>query len=210
MKQWLKKHGISLSLILILFCISVSTQRKLNAEKKDTIKLELQIANYKLKDGTQVSSSVVKQITAKEIKEVVKKATSKVKLLAKEFHEVEEISTNHQVIKIDTIRVVFIDTISKIKIGEKSGIGYSFNYRVSPEDLSIYNLKIPDTITRISGVKRKWFLGRETHVVDVMHSNPNIIAQGSSTFELKPVKHWYTSNLFFFGVGVISAGYLLK
>ena len=210
MKQWIKRHWISLVIIFSLFYMSVSTQRNLNLEKRKNIDLEMSIESYKLKDGTQVSSTIIKEVTAKEIKEVIKKSSKQTKLLSKQFKEVKELSASHQVAQIDTIKVTFTDTITKIKQGEKIGIGYSFSYRVTPEDLSIYNLKIPDTITRISGVKRKWFLGRETHTIDVIHSNPNIITYGSNSFELKPKKPWYKTNLFFFSVGVISAGYILK
>jgi hypothetical protein len=210
MKQWIKTHWLSLAIIFSLFYISVSTQRNLNVEKRKNIDLEMSVQNYKLKDGTLVSTTIVKEVTEKEIKEVIKKSSKQTKLLSKKFKEVKELSASHQVAEIDTIKVIFTDTISKIKEGEKIGIGYSFNYRVSPEDLSIYNLKIPDTITRISGVKTKWFLGRETHTIDVIHSNPNIITYGSNSFELKPKKPWYKTNLFFYSVGVITAGYILK
>lgn len=210
MKQWLKTHIFSISIILIMFSIAVSSQRELNAEKRYNSSLKTEIYNYKLKDGTLVSSSTVKTVSEKEIKEVIKKSSPKVKLLARQFHKVKEINSSHQVVAIDTIKVPFTDTISKTKIGEKSGIGYSFNYKVTPQDLSIYNLKIPDSITRIKGVKRKWFLGKETYVIDEIHSNPNIVIEGSNTFEIQTEKHWYTSKLFLFSAGFITAAYILK
>ena len=210
MKQWLKTHILSISIFLIMLSIVVSSQKELNAEKRYRTSLETEIANYKLKDGTLVASSVVKTVSSKEIREAVKKSSPRVKLLAKQFHKINELSTSHQVVEIDTIKASFTDTISKIKTGEKIGIGYSFNYKVTPKDLSIYNLKVPDSITRIKGIKRRWFLGRETYVVDEIHSNPNIVVQGSSTFEVQAEKHWYTSKLFLFSAGFITAAYILK
>jgi uncharacterized protein YxjI len=214
MKQWISIHWVSLLIILLLVFTNINFKVHENKAKLDLIELQGNFKNYKLKDGTLVASSEVKKLEANRLKKLIKTSPTKTKLLAKNFQRVEAYSVEESIAKYDSIQVTHTDTLSKIgpfiQEGFKKGIGYSFNYKNTEKSLLLTDLTMYDTVTRIKGVKRRWFLGRETYTVDEIHSNPHIVVTGGKNFEIKPTKHWYTSNTMIFVVGFATGVYIFK
>ena len=62
---------------------------------------------------------------------------------------------------------------------------------------------IPDSVTIVTGYKRKWFLGSKTLVVDIKHDNPFVNPEYIQQIEVKEKKKWYQTDLFKVGIGLI-------
>lgn len=212
--NWFRTHIISMVIICLLIAITANNQNK-RQQTEDTIKdLTTKVTHYQQRDGVMVASAASAKLEADRMKGIVKESSRQVKVLAEAFHIVKGLSVTNTVTKFDTIQVIYKDSLEKFKPflieGEKVDKNYSFNYKSTEKGFAISNLMIPDTVVRISGVKRKWFLGKETYTVDETHSNPHIVTEGAQHFEVTPKKHWYNSKILYFGLGVVAGSYLAK
>lgn len=219
MKEWLKRNYQSIIYIILLTLMYFHFESQ-KESYKDSIKvLKTEIRNYKLKDGTLVASAEINQLEVKRLKEVIKNSSPKTKLLANKFHKIKSISSSSQSVKIDTIKVEFKneskDSVHKIQPfkfeGEKIDKFYSFKYKVTDKNLSLYNLSLTnDTVTRITGIKRSWLFGKETYTIDEIHSNPYFVTQGMQSFEIKTKTPWYNSKVVWFLAGGATIYYITK
>jgi len=126
--------------------------------------------------------------------------------IVKKFHEIKTITKVEQKIKIDTIKVVFKDTVQFIfeRSGELKKEYYTLGYKVDNKALEITKLDIvPDTLKIVDGSKRKWFWGMETNAVDVSHTNKLFYNSDVQHVEVKKDKRFYDTTLFKVGAGFI-------
>lgn len=213
-KDWFRIHGISVVIIILLLALNTNSRINESKVKVDLTELSQEFDNYKLKDGTLVASSGVAKVEVSRLKETIKKSSTSTKLLAKKFHKINSLGVTNTSVVIDTVKVAYNDTIRGTKPFVQEGsfkdIGYSFNYRSTEKGFTLSDVVMKDTVTRVTGVKRKWLLGRETYTIDEIHSNPHIVVTGAQNFEVKPTYHWYTSKPFIFVVGVAAGTYLAK
>lgn len=154
--------------------------------------LNSQISTYKLKNGQLVSSQKMSILTEKQLKEQI--AINKE--LIKKFSQIKTVTKTVSITKIDSIDVPFevqvpcvFNRSDSIKTKE-----YGFSYSVNQNGLKIKNLIIPDSLSIVTGTKRKWFLGKETQTIDITHSNPNIQESAIQHYEIQEPKKWYQTN----------------
>lgn len=203
-KNWIIRNWIFLLIVLSLIVSNTYLSKKVEKERENIEILTKKVEFYTLKDGTKVAS--VKKIEASKakIKEIVKKSDKKTQILAKKFDKIDKISKTEQVVLIDSIKIPLNDTISSVKMGEKIDPNFSFSYKITNKSLEITNFMLKDTLTKIGGTKKSWFLGKETSTVDEIHSNKYIVTENSTEIALKQNKKWYESKLIWFAAGAIT------
>lgn len=203
-KNWIIRNWIFLLIVLSLIVSNTYLSKKVEKERENIEILTKKVEFYTLKDGTKVAS--VKKIEASKakIKEIVKKSDKKTQILAKKFDKIDKISKTEQVVLIDSIKIPLNDTISSVKMGEKIDPNFSFSYKITNKSLEITNFMLKDTLTKIGGIKKSWFLGKETSIVDEIHSNKYVNTSNSTEIVLKKPKKWYESKLLWFAAGAIT------
>lgn len=133
--------------------------------------------------------------------------------IVKKFHDIKNITKVVQNVRVDTVKIVFKDSIPCIfeRTGDVKQKEYSFDYKIDNNSANVINFKVtPDTLTIVDGSKRKWFLGKETNAVDVSHSNKYFYNSDVQHVEVKKRKQFYDTRLFNVSVGVIGGIFLVK
>ena len=64
-------------------------------------------------------------------------------------------------------------------------------YTVTPDSLTIAPLSVFTETAVITGYKRKWFLGKESLVTEVTHTNPYITTPKINSAEVILPSQWY-------------------
>lgn len=195
MKNYITNNWALLLLTLILASMLLvkCENEKLLRGNLDT--LHVQVESYKLKNGQLVNTS--KTITYQKVVNPTP--------LTKQFSKVNTIIKIVEKVRIDTVNVVYHDTIA-LPFERKGNVetkDYSLDYKSTHKGLSIANLTVKDSLEIVTGVKRKWFLGKETQTIDVSHSNKLIETTGIEHIEIKPKKKLYETTLFKIGVGIL-------
>jgi hypothetical protein len=206
-QNWIKKKFILL-LVLLSLCAIIYIQNSLakNANLKiNNAKIEL--VKYELKDGTQVASMARAELKVKELNKLIDEKNSSLKLLRNKFEKVNTFSESIQETKYDSIVIKYKDTIKiPFKVtGEVINKDYSFSYKSTEKDFVLKDFKIVDTVYRIEGMKRKWFLGKKTYTLDEVHSNKNVTVVGGKYYERKEDVKWYESKVAIFFLGFLTA-----
>lgn len=181
MKNYILKNWLLLSVAFLFMCISIVNWNNQNEEKKYTPKY------------TTVSSK-------KDALKVIYVHDT----IVKKFHEIKSITKVEQKIKIDTVKIVFKDSVPCIfeRSGELKKEYYTLGYKLDNKSLEITKLDIvTDTLKIVDGSKRKWFWGKETNAVDVSHTNKLFYNSDVQYVEVKKEKKFYDTTLFKFGVG---------
>lgn len=191
-------------LLITLGAISYSITSYVNEQNyKANIKaLNSQVSTYKLKNGQLVSSAQSLELTNDELKVVL---TQKDKELASKFSKVETVTRIEEKIKFDTIKIVYKDTIP-CRFKKQGSIfkkDYSLDYISTQKGVKIANVSMTDSITIVTGTKRKWWLGKETNTIDVSHTNELVKVNEIKHINTKPIKKWYDTNLFKISAGVV-------
>ncbi len=196
---------VTLILISILFqkCEANATLvSNLEKQGKETI-------YYKNKLGGVTASNEVLRYEKKFLKQLVIDKDDSIKKLVSEFSKVKTIVKWKTQLIVDSINVPF-----EVKVpcdfnreGTKINKWYSFDYKVNQNGLQIDSLSIPNETFAISGVKRKWFWGKETITTDITHTNPNIVTKDLKSYEYTEQKKWYNTTFFKVTAGFI-AGFL--
>jgi len=209
MREFLKKSWLWILALLILVSVIVSKAKNEKIQKQNIIALQSEISNFKLKDGTEVASVKSLQFENDQLKESL---SQKEKEMAAKFSEVKTVTRIEERIKFDTIRIAYKDTIkcNFRRVGKVKNKSYSLDYITTQRGVKLSNLSVPDTIVVITGLKRKWFLGKETATMDVSHTNELVKVNDIKHIENKPKKHWYDTNLFKIGAGFIAGAMLVK
>lgn len=155
-----------------------------------------QTEKFRLQNGQLVTTSRTLQLNNKQLKELVINKDSELKELSKKFSKVKTVTNTITVTKIDSVDVPFEVKVPCDFERSDSVIDkyYSFDYAVNQNGLKIKNLTIPDSISIVTGTKRKWFLGKETLVIDITHSNPNIQETSLQHYEVRNKKKWYQTD----------------
>lgn len=203
-KNWIIRNWIFLIIIIILIASNTHLSKKVEKERENIEILTKKVEYYTLKDGTYVASIKKIEVSEQKIKEIVKKSDKKTKILAKKFNKIDKISKTEQVVKIDSIKIVLNDTISAVKVGEKIDPNFSFSYKITNKSLEITNFTLKDTLTKIGGIKRSWFLGKETNTIDEIHSNKYVVTDNTTEIVLKQSKKWYESKILWFVLGAVT------
>jgi len=137
----------------------------------------------------------------KELKEIVSK-----------FSKVKTIIKYKEPIKIDSVKVPYKDSVPCIfeKTGRVFNKEYSFSYKSNQNGFEIKDLNIPNDVIIVSGIKKKWFWGKETIVTDVTNSNKRIVSINLQHIEIVPNKKFYETTICKIGVGYLLALFTIK
>lgn len=194
------KNYVTNNWVLVLLVLTLSSMllvkcknEKLLTSNLDT--LHVQMESYKLKNGQLVNTT--KTVTYQKVPNTT--------ALTKQFAKVRTIIKIVEKVRIDTVNVVYHDTIA-LPFERKGSVvteDYSLDYKSTHKGLSIANLTVSDSLEIVTGVKRKWFLGKETQTIDVVHSNKHIETTGLQHIEIKPKKKFYETTLFKIGLGIL-------
>jgi len=167
------------------------------------------VTHYKNKIGTTTASIKTLQLDNKQVKDLLTKKDAELAALASEFEKVRSVVKYKTVTQIDTIQIAYKDTVPCIfeRTGEIKKQWYSFGYRSNQKGVEIDTLSFPNTSTVITGIKRKWFLGKETVTTDITNSNPYIKVTNIKATEVVLPVPWYKKWWLWLAAGV--AGGLL-
>jgi len=132
--------------------------------------------------------------------------------IIKKFHEIKTVTKYVDRLQIDTIKIVYKDSIpcDFNRAGYLKTKEYSFTYESNNKGFKLNNVIIEDSLLIVTGIKRKWFLGREINTIDISHSNKYIVTDNIQHFEVKEKKKFYDTNLFKFGIGFIAGVAIMK
>ena len=202
MIKYLKNNWLLLLILLLLTCllfVKCENEKVLNSNIKA---MGSKIDYYKLKNGQLVNSA----------KTIIYQKVPEQSLLTKEFKKVNNIIKVIEKIQIDTVKVFYRDSIPcdfdiKGNIVDKD---YSVDYSSSNKGLSLYNLKVVDTIEIVTGVKRKWLLGKKTNTIDISHSNKLMTTDDIKHFEIVEKKKFYDTTLFKVAASIIFGVVVIK
>ena len=123
--------------------------------------------------------------------------------ITKTFTKIKTITKFVEKIKVDTIEIVYRDTIGVEfeRVGSVNTNEYSFTYKSNNKGLKVSNFYMEDSITVITGQKRKWFLGKRENTIDVYHTNKYVSSENIEHVDITPKKRFYETTLFKFIVG---------
>ena len=192
MKTKIKNTAI---VIVIIFLLTFSIQKcqQHNTAVANIDALNSEILTYKLSNGQLVASKQSLELTKLQLEDLVISKDAELEDMANHFSKVKTVTKIVTVLKLDTIKVPF-DVEIPCEFERNDIIDtkhYSFDYNLTNKGLSINNLVILDSISIVTGNKRKWFLGKETQTIDITHSNPNIKTTGLNHYEITNQKKWY-------------------
>lgn len=174
--------------------------------------LTSELSSYKLKNGQLVVSAEALVYTNKELEQKVLAKDTQLQEMAKKFSTIKAVTKYVNKIRIDTINVVYKDSVPCVfeKTGSVATKDYSLNYKTNQAGLSISDLSIENNVSIITGIKRKWFLGKETQTVSVTNSNSLIKMESLQNIEIKKTKRFWDTNLFKIGLGFVAGVSLVK
>lgn len=213
MKDFLKQNWYWVGIIIFLISALVSrcsNEKELSANLDS---LTSKMTTYKLKNGQLVTSVKSLTYSESELKELVLSKDKKLKELAGKSVKPKVVIQTVTETKIDTITVPY-DVPVPYKFTREGVVvdkDYSFKYKSNELGVSINDFKLSkDTLNAVLGVKRKWFLGKETKTLDITHSNKKISETSILVVEVKEKKRFYETTLFKFGVGFVAGVALIK
>lgn len=192
--------GVLLVLLLQQRCSGENIVKDNYEALNDSIKY------YKNRLGTETATIKTLQADKKTLGILLTDKDKELQELIKEFSSVRNVVKYKDRIIIDTIQVTYTDTLpcpEFERTGAVKNKWYSFRYKSMNDGFTLDSLTIPNEVTVITGVKRKWFLGKQTITTDVTSTNPYIKVTELKAAELEvpsPIyKKWYV----WLGIGIL-------
>lgn len=169
------------------------------------------VTYYSNRLGTNTASIKAIQLNESQLKQIIFSKDNELATLAKHFSEVKTVVKYVQTVKLDTINVVFKDTVPCVfsRKGALDTAWYSLKYESNNKGFSIDSLTIPSQTTIITGLKQKWFLGRQTLTTDITNANPNIRITGIQSVQVNVPVPWYKKWYVWLGAGA-AGGFLIS
>lgn len=198
MELKIKDYFFWRNLILLIFIALFAYQScsHINAGKLNEANTKVLIDSvgyFKNRIGTQTATIHTLQLDKKQLQDLVLNKDAELVKLTAAFSKVNTIVKYKTVMQIDTIRVLYNDTVPCIfeRSGELKKDWYSFTYKSDQKGIQIDSLKTWTSTTAITGFKSKWFLGKQTAVIDITNSNPHIVVTGLQAIETVILEPWY-------------------
>ena len=203
--------NIAIVILMIAFFVSVKScfENKKQAFSA-TEMLSDSTKYFKNKLGTETASKMVLETSNKLFKETILKKDLELKKLTDEFSRVKSVVKYKTKFEIDTVNVVFVDSIpcEFERIGSFDKKHFKFDWEFNQNKFQLKNINIENETTLITGFKRKWIFGRQTLTTDITNSNEFIKTTQIKTIELKIPKTFHETRLFNFSVG-LATGFLI-
>lgn len=198
-------------LVLSLLFSFVNCSRERTTSNDNMAALTDTVTHYKNALGTQTASVKTLELDKKQANNLLLKKDAQLAALVKEFAKVHYVTKYVTTTRIDTISVAFTDTIPCVfeRTDTIKRKWYSFTYSVNQNGLKIDSLQFKNTATVISGVKRKWFLGKETLFTEITNTNPYIKVNEIKAAEISLPTPIYKKWWVWLGMG-LAGGVLIK
>lgn len=211
----MKKYIPYIIIVLLAVLLLLSVQRCQRVESVALKNMQAwndTLITFENKVGTITASIKTLQVDKSTLKSMVLERDKKLAALAGEFAQVHTVVQTNTVTKIDTIHVVYTEPVTSDfqRSGSVNERWYSFTYQSNENGLRLSNFAVPDTVALITGIKRKWFLGKETLTTDVTHSNPHVTVTGITSAELTVPTPWYKKWYVWMVAGAIGGAFIIK
>ncbi len=171
------------------------------------------VTYYRNELGTQTAQVKILKLQNRQISEIIIKKDSMFAALAKEFSSVKSVTKFNTITKFDTVYIAHSnawDSLPHFRLnGKKHNKWFSLNYMVTPDSLTIYPLQVYNKTAVITGFKRKWFLGKETLITEVTHTNPYIETTQLTSAEVTLPSPWYKKWYIWLAAG-LAGGLLIE
>jgi hypothetical protein len=202
---------IMVLVVVLLLSVSKCSYNK-TIHNKNLEALTDTLITFKNKIGTQTASIKTLRYNKQQLQNNLLEKDAELATLAKQFTRINSVIKYKTVVKLDTLRVVYHDTIPSVftRIGTVKEPFYNFTYTSTQNGFLIGSISIPNTATVITGTKRTWFLGAETVTTDVTNSNPYITVTGITAAEVVVPNPWYKKWYVWFAAGIAGGMFLSK
>lgn len=209
--KWLWRNWLAIAVLILFSSLLFVKCNDNNRLKKniDALNGKMQIYQNQLGTETYVNSNLL--LANDELKKQILQKNDTIQLLAKGFHKIKQITKIKTDLKIDTVYIRFENPTPCAFVREDSiaKAWYSFKYKIDSTGFRIDNFKIPNETIIISGIKRKWFLGKETIVTEVTNTNPYLSVSELKSYETVIPKKWYDNKLIYIGLGIITGALII-
>lgn len=204
--------------LIILLLVLLTVQCNHNSRNKSNYLSNLDaltdtVSYYKNKAGKQTATIKTLRLKNNELNNYIINKDEELKAVAEEFSSLQYIVKYTTVTKFDTIYIPLekpITTENRFKVsGKKKNKWFSLNYTITNDSLTITPLLINTDASIVTGIKRKWFLGKETLTTDVTFTNPNISVTNLKSVAVTVNNPWYKKWYVWLAAGV-TGGLLLK
>ena len=203
--------------VLLISCLVLVSQlfQKCESEKLQLANVEAlnsQSKVYKLKNGQLVTSVETLSYSNSQLKNSIVMKDKKVKELTNKFSKVQSLTKYVTNTKFDTIELRYKDTVPCVFERKDKVVKewYNIAYKSNQKGIEITELSIPDSVIVVTGIKRKWFLGKQTQTTDITHANPFVQTNNVQHIEVVTQKKWYDTFLFKVGLGFIGGVLITK
>jgi hypothetical protein len=206
-----------LIVLLGLLCLIITSSLFSKCENE-----KIQLANvnalnkentfYKLKNGQLVTSVEVLSYDKAQLKNSILLKDKRIKELVDKFNKINNVTKYVTLTKLDTITLMYKDSIPCVFNKQDNIVKqwYNISYKSNQKGIEITELSIPDSVIVVTGLKRKWFLGKQTQTTDITHANPFVQTKHIQHVEVIVPKKWYDTNLFKIGIGFIGGILIMK
>ncbi len=191
------KNRFPYLVILILAIMLLATLRECGKRSGHEAHNRTAIADtvkyYRNRLGTITASKATLQLDKSRLQDMIIEKDADIALLLKEFRQVKYVLRANATLRADSIPIMYTERIPydferSDKIINK---WYQLGYASNQEGIRIDSLYIPLSMTAITGVKRKWLLGKETVTTDITFDNPYISVTDMQAAEVVLRTPWY-------------------
>lgn len=211
-------------IIIVLLLAFLLTSIMKCREQVDYANENLEILNnkttwYTNRLATETATHKTINLTNSEMKRILLKKNDTISQLIKEFSKLRSVVTYKNITKLPLISVKFENplpvnpcdsTMVKFtRFGNVKEQWFNFDYNLTSDSLKLSNFMIPNNTYAITGVKRKWFLGKSVVTTDITHSNPYIQTENIAAVEITLPEPWYKKWYLWLAAG-IAGGLLVK
>ena len=204
---------VIISLLFLLVCKCHENRQDLKTYSNNIDALTDSVVHYKNKIGTNTASIKTLQLQKNQLKKLVIEKDSLLNTLYGNFSSVQLVTKYKTVTKIDTVYIThnnITDTIPNFKLqGSKNSKWLGLKYIVTRDSLTIAPLSVYTETALITGYKRKWFLGKQSLVTEVTHTNPYITTTEIKSAEVILPSPWYKKWYVWLAAGV-AGGLFIK
>jgi hypothetical protein len=215
MKKYIP-YGIIIVMAVVLFYSIERCTFNGRASLQNATALQDTVTYFANKMGTQTATIKALSVNSKQLEALVLQKDTQLAEAALNFAKVHTIVKFKTIAKVDTVYVAFEglptpDTLPQFnREGAVFDKWYSFNYKVNNNGLTLADLTMNTETAVVTGIKRKWFLGKETLVTDVSNTNPHITVTQLKAAEVKLPVPWYKKWYVWMAAGAVGGFFVAK
>lgn len=213
MKKYIPYAVILVLAIALFYSIERCTFNR-RTSAGNSMALQDTVAYFANKMGTQTATIKALSVNRKQLEALVLNRDRQLAQTAAEFAKVHTVVKFKTVAKVDTVYVAFEDTPDSLPKFNRQGAvfdkWYSFDYKVDTNGLALANLSMQTETAVVTGIKRKWFLGKETLVTDVSNTNPYIMVTQLKAAEVNLPVPWYKKWYVWLAAGAVGGVFIAR